>query len=134
MKSLRILFTVVGITTFINSAASKINIKIHQLLHWFSRFIFNLPILIIEAHRNFSVYIETITVKYGINSTANIYSATHPGTLSVHSEHISVMSDSYRPSSKLVSQRSGNIFEAPAFRRTYIDAMSRVLRYAGLAE
>ena len=87
-----------------------------------------------EAHRNFSVYIETITVKYGINSTANIYSATHPGTLSVHSGHISVMSDSYRTSSKLVSQRSGNIFEAPAFRRTYIDAMSRVRRYAGLAE
>ena len=123
MKSWLTNIPVVIITTFINSAARKTNIRHQQLFHWFSGFIFHLPILIIEAHRNFSVYLETITVKYGINSTANIYSAVHPGTLSILSEHISLMSASYSPSSKLVSHRSGNIFQAPAFRRTFVDAM-----------
>jgi len=134
MKSWFTNIPVVITTTFIKSAARKTNIKINQQFHWLSKFIFHLPILIMEARRNFSVYIESIAVRLVIYSTANKDSAVHPVTFSVLSRLIAVMRESYRPPIQDVSIRSGNIFQAPAFRRTFVDAMSRVLRYAGLSE
>ena len=131
MKSWLVFFKVVFITTFINSAARKTNIKNYQLFHRFSRYILHLPFLLMEAHRNFSMYIETIVVSPDIYSTANKYYSVYPETLLVLPRHNSIQRNSSRTSSKHISRGSGNIWKAPAFRRNFIDAMSRVLRYAG---
>ena len=123
MKGWFNVFPFVIITTFINSAASKINIKINQQFHRFSLFIFHLLFILIKAHRNFFLYIENSAASTDIYSTVNIYSSVYPNTLSVLTKHSSKQRNSSRTSSKHIASTKGNIWKAPAFRRNFMDAM-----------
>ncbi len=133
MRRLTVYFNGLVITTFLNSAA-RILIQLYQLLLSFLRNNIALIAFFNNAHIKCLQSNETNKGVTKIVSIFRIISSKYIGAFLSFYRDCSSINDSYRTPIKYISIGNECFWEAPAFRRNYVDAMSRVLHYAGLSE